>query len=95
MSNNISPNKHFADALLSQMMLTAETYGWSGPSPEFLLWEQLSVKAPVLPDETIKQIKEKSEAAGGWWIWPNGFHSEGRFVSIAEWNAIRANHQLP
>ena len=94
--NNINHDRYSAKALLDQLIITAETYGWSELIGfEFILWEQLSAEASSLPPETIKQIKEKNEGAGGWWVWPKGIHNQGNFISMAEWDAVRANRNLP
>ena len=92
---SISSNKFAADALMNQLIITAETYGFSEAIRfEFIMWEQLRAADTRLPVETIEQIKEKSAAAGGWWIWPNGIHREALFVSMHEWDVIRANQNL-
>lgn len=96
MSKETAANEAIRQVLLEQLRITAETYGWDEMiGSEFILWEQLTVEDTRLPPETIKQIAEKIKAADGWWVWPNGYHSESRFVSIAEWDTIRSNHKLP
>ena len=96
MSNNISPDKPASVALMNQLIETAETYGWSESIGfEFIIWEQLGTEDTRLPVETIEQIKDKSAVAGGWWTWPKGVHSEGHFVSMTEWDAVRASRNLP
>ncbi len=92
---SISSNKSASDALREQLIVTAETYGWSEDIGfEFILWEQLTAEDTWLPVETVEQIKEKSIAAGGWWRWPDGIHRASIFVSMHEWNVIRANQNL-
>lgn len=96
MSIDTVRNDEAKNALREQLIVTAETYGWhESIGLEFILWEQLTAADTQLPAETIKQIAEKSKAAGGWWIWPYGYHTESRFVPQAEWDTIRANHMLP
>lgn len=85
-------------ALLNRMIATLEHHHWHTLTrPEFVLWKQLFEDKPEIAPETLRALKEESEAAGGWWTWPRsrGIQDEGLFMGFAEWDAERAKADVP
>ena len=88
-------NAQSAKALIDQMITTIETYGWTEmANPELVLWEQMFKDDSAIIPELAEELRTKSETAGGWWIWPDGTHSAGYFVSFSEWKIVQEDYKL-
>jgi len=77
-----------SELLLSRMQRISESEwaaGWM-TGLEYVLWEALSGEPPThqFYAEDLTELRELSEACGGWWVWNDGTC----FVSLGEWREI-------
>lgn len=60
---------------------------------EFILWDAIEARNCVFPGSMggeidIGRLSDLSARCGGWWIWDESSGAE-KFVTLAEWEAIR------
>ena len=80
------------EELLEEMRDTSETCAFAGwlMGLEFILWSAIedAITDFLAGKIDIQRLSHLSARCGGWWIWDEDSGAE-KFVTLAEWEAIR------